>query len=131
MVLRHPFHLPRSLAFCAILLLTARQVLAQDSFNCHITLDDRKYDLTQLAGEHNVSRVRDTPPTKFRDSVTFNLCQNLNKLEGVPDKEQVSSVPYFERAGYCTGSEQEVHFFSLSHSSAWLWSSVRQGQERV
>lgn len=90
MILRPTLSLPRYLAVYALLLLSARHASAQEPFDCQITIGDLKYDLKWLAGEHTVSRERDTPPTKFKDTVTFNLCEDLKKAEGVSDKEQVS-----------------------------------------
>ncbi len=66
---------------------------AQDyePFDCKVTLDDLKYDLTGIAGEHSVSRERDLPPTKMRDTLRFSLCADLKKQDGIADEDQVSS----------------------------------------
>lgn len=61
-----------------------------DPFDCKVTLNDLKYDLTGIAGEHSTSRERDTPPTKMRDALRFNLCADLQKQDGVADEDQVS-----------------------------------------
>ena len=60
-----------------------------DPFNCHITTNGQAYDLTILAGEHVATRTRDTPPSTMVDSLRFNLCADLNKVEGVADADQV------------------------------------------
>ncbi len=88
MILRYPltFHV----LSCVLLLLSVTsRVSAQDAFDCRITLGDNNYDLTSLKGEHTVSQTRNTPPTQFRDSVTFNLCSDLQRKEDVSEKEQV------------------------------------------
>lgn len=65
---------------------------AQDSnsFDCNISLNNgaQKYDLTALAGEHVLSRVRETPPSKMTDEVRFDLCGELQKKSGVQDGDQ-------------------------------------------
>ncbi|KAI0682488.1 autophagy-related protein 27 [Cytidiella melzeri] len=84
--------LSRYFALCAALLLLAtHQASAQEHFDCHLTVGGFNFDLTALGGVHTVSRERDTPPTKFRDTVTFNLCEDLKKAEGISDKEQCPS----------------------------------------
>ncbi|GJE92282.1 autophagy-related protein 27 domain-containing protein [Phanerochaete sordida] len=74
MLLRQRLNVPA--LSCALLLLAAASA-AQDSFDCKVTVGESKWDLTSLAGEQSASRERDTPPTKFRDTVKFNLCENL------------------------------------------------------
>lgn len=76
---------------CAFLLLAATRVSAQEPFDCKITSDGYSWDLTSLKGEHKLSRERDQPPTKFRDDVTFNLCEDLTRKDGVADKDQCDS----------------------------------------
>jgi len=63
---------------------------AQDD-SCRVEVDGMKYDLTALAGEHSVSRTRDTPPTSMEDTVRFNLCGELNALDGVDEADQCPS----------------------------------------
>ena len=110
MILRHSLSLPHCLALCAVLLFVTQQTSAQDVFDCHITIGDNKYDLAALGGEHTVSRERDTPPTKFRDTVTFNLCEDLKKVDGVPDNEQVS-------ISFCLNNILGMRFRAEVHSS--------------
>ncbi|TCD65116.1 hypothetical protein EIP91_003090 [Steccherinum ochraceum] len=57
-------------------------------FDCHVTLGDLKYDLTSLNHDYILSRDRDTPPTKTRDTVRFNLCADLKPLDGVAAEDQ-------------------------------------------
>lgn len=91
---------------CTLFLLAASSagVSAQDTFDCKVTLGENKWDLTSLAGEQTLSRERNTPPTKFQDIVTFNLCEELTRKEGVADKDQVSTL----RIGTC-GKYFEPH----------------------
>ena len=84
-------HLNLHVLSCALLLLAVSGVIAQEPFDCKITSEGMSWDLTKLAGEHTVSRERDTPPTKFRDDVRFNLCEDLTRKDDVADKDQVSS----------------------------------------
>ncbi|KLO19446.1 hypothetical protein SCHPADRAFT_898736 [Schizopora paradoxa] len=69
------------------------QVYAQSEFDCRISLDGgkRKYDLTSLAGEHTLSRTRDTPPSVIVDELRFNLCGDLEMKQGVEDQDQCPS----------------------------------------
>ncbi|KAH9916931.1 autophagy-related protein 27, partial [Amylocystis lapponica] len=67
---------------------------AQDDgspFECYITYDNRKYDLTSLAGEHTLKRTRETPPTTMVDTVVFNLCADLQQQDGVNEADQCPS----------------------------------------
>ena len=90
--MRH--HLRLHVLSCALLLLSVAfpGASAQDTFDCKITLGENKWDLTSLAGEQTVSRERDTPPTKFRDTITFNLCEDLKPKDGVAEKDQVGTA---------------------------------------
>ena len=65
-------------------------------FNCHISYSDLNFDLTGLAGQHTLTRTRQTPPTTTIDTLIFNLCEDLQPQDGVDDADQVSaSVVYF------------------------------------
>ncbi|KII92470.1 hypothetical protein PLICRDRAFT_103090 [Plicaturopsis crispa FD-325 SS-3] len=83
---------PLSLVFLFLVLHTAL-VSAQDdaSFDCHLTIDSYKYDLTQLAGEHTVSRTRDTPPSSMVDTLRFDLCAELKPQDGIAESDQCPS----------------------------------------
>ena len=89
MILRRPTLLP--LHFVILLCLIPLVPAQNDSsnFDCHITIDNLKYDLTSLAGEHSVSRERDTPPSTMVDSVRFDMCADLKASDGVPEGDQV------------------------------------------
>jgi hypothetical protein len=65
-------------------------VSADDTpFDCRFTIDSLKYDLTTVAGEHVISRTRQTPPTSMVDSVRFDLCADLKAQDGVAEQDQV------------------------------------------
>jgi hypothetical protein len=64
-------------------------VLAQDDFDCKPTIGKLKYDLTALAGEHVISRTRETPPSTMLDELRFNLCADLTMKDGVKEGDQV------------------------------------------
>lgn len=69
-------------------------VQAQDSpFDCKVSLDGGKlqYDLTSLEGVHTLFRTRDIPPTRMVDEVQFNLCNDLQKREGIAEGDQVNN----------------------------------------
>lgn len=95
---RRPFAVdrmaPRRLGhplFPAALLLSCAfsSAWAQTQFKCLVTIGDLKYDLTPLDKEYTLNRDRDTPPTKWRDTVRFNLCSDLKQLDGVAAEDQV------------------------------------------
>ena len=90
MILRHSHR--AHAASCALLLtLAAAGVAADDLFDCHATVGELKYDLTSLAGQHTLTREGNTPPTKWKESLTFNLCEALPK-NNLPEGDQVSST---------------------------------------
>jgi hypothetical protein len=64
---------------------------SDSGFDCHLSVDSFKYDLTTLAGERTLSRTRDTPPTVMEDIVRFDLCAEL----GVKDGDQVCMIDAF------------------------------------
>jgi len=66
------------------------QVYAQSGFDCRISLEGgkRKFDLTNLAGEHTLTRTRETPPSVVIDEVRFDMCKDLELKQGVEDQDQ-------------------------------------------
>jgi len=61
-------------------------------FDCKVSLANSvSFDLTSLNHETTVMRTRDTPPTKVLETVRFNLCADLKKLESVPDIDQCAA----------------------------------------
>lgn len=91
MILRRPQALPVSLLSLSLLLSSvyAQEATDSDPFNCHITSNSLNFDLTKLAGEHNATRTRDTPPSTMLDSLRFDLCADLKPQEGVAEADQV------------------------------------------
>ncbi|TFK54472.1 hypothetical protein OE88DRAFT_1655149 [Heliocybe sulcata] len=69
----------------SVLVLSAK---AQDTSECDVILNGVKYDLTALEGEHSVSRVRSTPPSKMTDQVRFDLCGELKEQKDVAEADQ-------------------------------------------
>lgn len=61
----------------------------QATFDCHVSAEGADFDLSKLAGEHTVNRTRNLPPTKMIDSLRFNLCADIQPLEGVAESDQV------------------------------------------
>ena len=86
--------------------------------DCRITAGSFKYDLTGLAGEHTVSRKRDTPPSTMEDSVRFDLCGELVLQDGVAEKDQVCLL-------------LQLVFFPLTLHLFWILNSAIQGRERA
>lgn len=99
---------PAALLFALIHLYTALLALAADGpFDCHPTVGPAKYDLTSLKGEHTMSRTREMPPSSMEDIVTFDLCAEIQKKDGVPDVDQVRRLLY-------TRSHTDAQFSSVS-----------------
>ncbi|KAF5393282.1 hypothetical protein D9757_000607 [Collybiopsis confluens] len=63
-------------------------LIAASDFKCQVTVDQRKFDLSSLNAEQNVTRTRSTPPTTMLDSLVFNICEDLGIREGVPETDQ-------------------------------------------
>ncbi|KAF9462416.1 autophagy-related protein 27 [Collybia nuda] len=57
-------------------------------FDCRVSVDGAKFDLTQLAGEHTINKTRELPPSTMVDSLRFDLCEDLKKLDKVADRDQ-------------------------------------------
>ncbi|KAG2090584.1 putative autophagy protein Atg27 [Suillus cothurnatus] len=92
MILRH--FIPQSLpfnVFTFLLLLSSIVFVTAEDFDCHVTTGGLKWDLTPLEGSHKLSRKRDTPPTTMEDELIFNLCKDLEPMDGVPNDEQCQS----------------------------------------
>ena len=87
MILRRTHSVPLSLISLFLLSTSVRG--QEDPFNCHFTTNGQSYDLTKLAGEHVATRTRDTPPSIMVDSLRFDLCADLKKVEGVAEADQV------------------------------------------
>jgi hypothetical protein len=90
MILRPLCALPAVLL--SVLFLSVPATLAADddsSFDCRVTVDGVKFDLTQLAGEHTVNKTREMPPSSMINSLRFDLCGDLKKLDYLPERDQV------------------------------------------
>ncbi|EMD37846.1 type II membrane protein [Gelatoporia subvermispora B] len=78
-----------------LLSLAARIASAQDDssnpFDCLVTYDGFKYDLTGLKGEHELPRTIQSPPSEIVDTVRFDLCADLTRQDGVADEDQCPS----------------------------------------
>ena len=91
---RHPASRAVMLTFLSTLAAVA--VAAQDdtekTFDCKFTVGESKYDLSELAGELEVSRDSGLPPSTIQDKLTLNLCGALTHKDDVPADEQVSAM---------------------------------------
>ena len=66
------------------------QLTTAVSLQCdNVQLDKKKFDLSKLSGRHSVW-VHDTsrPPAEYNTTWTINLCQPLEKLDGIPSRNQ-------------------------------------------
>lgn len=76
--------------FSLFLLLLATVATADDhTFDCHVNVDNAKFDLTQLGVEHTPSRTRQSPPAEIKELLKFNLCHELKHQDDVPKDDQV------------------------------------------
>jgi hypothetical protein len=66
-------------------------VTADTPFDCHLSLNNTKFDLTSLAGVHVVNKTRETAPTTMIDSLRFDLCAELPTQSDLPESDQVHS----------------------------------------
>ncbi|KAF8556390.1 hypothetical protein OG21DRAFT_1506664 [Imleria badia] len=86
----HPSHL-----LSVLLLSAALHVAAQDSnspsFDCHFSVGELKYDLSELGGPKVLTRMRDSPPTTYEDELRFDLCADLTEVENRAADDQCSS----------------------------------------
>jgi hypothetical protein len=107
MILR-PNITPCSIFLCLLILLVPSALADDSPFDCHIAVDNAKFDITSLAGEHKVFLARDMPPSTMVQKLRFNLCKDLDKLEGVADQDQVRNQP--------SGAPETAHRFDSSAS---------------
>ncbi|OBZ70582.1 Autophagy-related protein 27 [Grifola frondosa] len=83
---RHPLS-----SLFLLLSLASAFASAQDPFDCYITDGNLKYDLNSLEGERTVTRESEMPPSIMVETVTFNLCKDLEQKEGVSSEDQCPS----------------------------------------
>jgi autophagy-related protein 27 len=87
----HRHRLPSPVVILSLLLVSWLSfVSAQDG--CHIEVDGFMFDFSAIAGEHAVSRTRETPPTSMQDSIRFSLCSELQLQDGIGQADQVRTV---------------------------------------
>ncbi|KAG6911143.1 hypothetical protein DXG01_003883 [Tephrocybe rancida] len=86
MILRLPRTLPT--VILSLLLFTPTYAADDSPFDCRVTVDGAKFDLTSLAGEHTASQKRETRPTSTIDLLRFDLCAELKKQEDVAEGDQ-------------------------------------------
>jgi len=72
-----------------ILFLLSDVVRTDSTFECHVQINGTKFDLTSLGGERQINRTRETPPTIRVESLRFDLCKDLTRLEGIGEHDQV------------------------------------------
>jgi len=80
--------LQRYLALIFVIVLNIIHAKSDSAFDCHLTIENLKFDLTSLSGEHVISRTRETPPTTMVDSLRFNLCENLKTQGDLSEQDQ-------------------------------------------
>lgn len=118
MILRLQLHL----ACIFVILLNIIHAKSDSTFDCHVTIENIKFDLTSLSGEHVITRTRETPPTTIVDSLRFNLCEDLETQGDLSEQDQVRPALISVR-------------FTCSHSSFlamnFIKSSVDPEQDSV
>lgn len=82
----------RNLYVQAAALLALTSYASADDFNCRFQYGDLTYDLTNLAGEHQIMRERRSPPTTMVDKVKFNLCADLDREGSIDERDQVRTI---------------------------------------
>jgi hypothetical protein len=80
----------RTASLLWFLLLLISGASSQPDAECHLEVNDYKYDLSALKGDKSISRTRSLPPTTMTDTLRFNICNELSSIEGVGSADQVS-----------------------------------------
>jgi hypothetical protein len=78
----------RTRQYLSFIFVIALNVIHAKAFDCSVTAEHIKFDLTSLAGERVLNRTRETPPTTMVDSLRFNLCADLEAQGNLPDQDQ-------------------------------------------
>lgn len=93
---RARYNLQRRRLICTLVsisLSTSAVAQDSDSLDCNaFSYEGVTYDLTSLAGERTLTKLRDRPPTTMEDSLTFNICQDITQKEGWAETDQVRSL---------------------------------------
>jgi len=79
------------LIFSYLLLQVTSTIAADTAFDCHLSVNNTKFDLTTLAGEHVVNQTRETPPSFMVDSLAFDLCAELKPRNELSERDQCPS----------------------------------------
>jgi len=79
------------LSFIFVIALNVIHAKSDSTFDCSVTIDKMKFDLTSLAGEHVLNQTRETPPTTMVDSLRFNLCADLEHQVSLLDQDQCAA----------------------------------------
>lgn len=126
MILRSPSR--ELVALLSILLFSNSPffIYSQSDFDCHITINDTKFDLTSLTGEHIVNRTRSTPPTTMIDSLRFDLCADLKRIDGLAEHDQVRPTRRIREPA----SIYPIYYYYYFTNSE-CFASVLQAQERA
>lgn len=82
----------RNLYVQAAALLALTRYASADEFSCRFHHGDLTYDLSKLAGEHQIMRERRSPPTTMVDKVKFNLCADLDREGSIDERDQVRII---------------------------------------
>lgn len=81
--------LQQHLAFIFVIVLNIIHAKSDSTFDCRVTVENIKFDLTSLSGEHVIHRTRETPPTTTVDSLIFNPCKDLEHQDNLSEQDQV------------------------------------------
>ena len=81
--------LHRLLAFIFVIVLNIIHAKSDSTFDCRVTVENLKFDLTYLSGEHVINQTRETPPTTVVDSLRFDLCEDLKTQGELSEQDQV------------------------------------------
>ena len=73
----------------ALLLCGFSSVIA---FTCDLKSQTIQYDLSPLSGTRRTSKNTQTPPTTSEAKVRMRMCSEIERLEGVPDEDQVGQL---------------------------------------
>ena len=73
----------------AVVALLLSGLSSVEAFSCNIQSQSVEYDLHPLSGTRHASKNTETPPTTSEAKVSMRLCHEIERLEGVPDEDQV------------------------------------------
>lgn len=74
------------------MLMLPAMVLGAITLDCeHIKVNDKSFDLTPLAGPHQIKYSEEVGQSVRESSYTIDLCRPLGKVKGLPSEEQCPS----------------------------------------